>query len=701
MKNLIIAVQVWACVFAYTSPGAAATISLPAGGNLQQAITNAQPGDTIALEPGATYTGNFTLPNTGGTAVITIRTAGDDGLPGEGGRISPANAARLAKLRSGNSAPAVQTAPNAHHWRLMLLEIQANANGVGDIMTLGDGSSAQTSLSQVPHDLVVDRVFIHGDAAQGQKRGLALNSASTTITGSYIADIKAVGQDSQAICGWNGPGPYTITNNYLEAAGENVMFGGADPSVPNLVPSDITIANNQFSKQTAWRGRNWVVKNLLELKNARRVTIERNTLEYNWQAGQSGFAVLFTVRNQDGNCRWCQVDHVTFQQNLVRHSAAGISILGSDNDHPSQQTQAIVIRNNVFADIDNQNWGGNGYFLLLIGGPRDVTVDHNTIAQDHASGVILADGAPAVGFTFTNNLAKHNSYGIFGSDHGVGNDSISAYLPGSTITRNVLAGGSSGQYPGGNSFPTVAQFESQFMSYGGGDYRLTAGSAWRGSGTDGRDLGALFDGSIGGGGPSPLPPPPPPVALQVGTELPSGAVGSPYAGSLTVSGGIGPYTWSIVSGSLPPGLGFDAASGTIAGQPSTFGSFTFLVRVADSSSPQAQATANVRLLIAPKPVAIVTTTLPGATLGEPYSITLTAIDGAAPLRWTVESGLLPPGMSFDAASGTLSGTPHFRGEVTFTVSVSDAWTPPMTASRTFTLIIGGDAAERKPRVNRD
>jgi len=91
------------------------------------------------------------------------------------------------------------------------------------------------------------------------------------------------------------------------------------------------------------------VKNLLELKNARRVTIQANTLEYNWQAAQSGFAILFTVRNQDGGCPWCQVEQVTFANNVVRHSAAGVSILGFDDTHPSQQTRSITIRNNVFA----------------------------------------------------------------------------------------------------------------------------------------------------------------------------------------------------------------------------------------------------------------------------------------------------------------------------------------------------------------
>jgi hypothetical protein len=479
-------------------PARASVIAVPAGGNLQQAIVTAQPGDIITLAPAAIYVGNFTLMPKSGDAFITIRTAGDDGLPPDGIRISPDAGPRLAKLRSPNGAPAVQTMPNAHHWRLQLLEIQANVNGSGDIVTLGDGSSAQSTLAGIPHDLVVDRVYIHGDPVVGQKRGIALNSASTTITECYIADIKAAGQDSQAIAGWNGPGPYTITDNYLEAAAENVMFGGADPTVPNLVPADITIAGNHLAKPAEWRGQKWTIKNLLELKNARRATIERNTIEYTWQAGQAGQAILFTVRNQDGTCPWCQVEQVTFQRNVVRHAAGGFQILGYDNIHPSRQTQAIVIRDNVFADIDSQHWGGNGYFLSLSGGARDVTIDHNTIIQEHASGIVQADGPAVVGFTFTNNVAMHNSYGIIGTNHAVGNDSIATYFPGSTIARNVFADGVAGRYPPGNLFPTGAEFRAQFASFAAADYRLTLTSLWRAAGTDGGDLGAAFTTPVGG-----------------------------------------------------------------------------------------------------------------------------------------------------------------------------------------------------------
>ena len=423
--------------------------------------------------------------------MITVRTAGDDGLPGDGERVSPANAGALAIIRPSGSGAAIKTAAGAHHWRLMLLEVQGERRRRSD-HARRRLQCAERHWPRSPHDLVVDRLYIHGDPAKGQKRGIALNSASTTITGSYIADIKLVGQDSQAICGWNGPGPYTITNNYLEAAGENVMFGGSDPAVPNLVPADITISGNYVTKQVSWRTEKWSAKNLIELKNARRVQIADNLFENNWEGGQPGYAIVFTVRNQDGKCTWCQVDHVTFERNIVRHTAAGIKILGWDNNHPSQQTQAILIRANLFYDVDSKAWGagGSGYFVALTDGARDITVDHNTVMLVNASGVVQIDGPPVLGFVFTNNLTKSGNYGIAGTGHGSGNSAIAAFLPGADITRNVIAGAQAGQYPGGNSFPAVAQFEAQFVSFAAGDYRLASASPWRGAGTDGQDLGA-------------------------------------------------------------------------------------------------------------------------------------------------------------------------------------------------------------------
>jgi hypothetical protein len=464
-----------------------ATIAVPANGDLHAALLNAQPGDTITLAPGATYVGNFTLPAKSGDAFITIRSASFDPVPA-GARISPGHKTVMATLKTPNSSPAIQTAPGAHHWRLVLLEIQGSNDN--DLVALGNGSASQSSLSQVPHDIQIDRCYIHGDPSTGQKRCVALNSAATTVTGSYIADCKRVGVDSQAIAGWNGPGPYTIDNNYLEGSTENIMFGGSDPSIQGLVPSDIVISDNMISKPVEWRKEKWQVKNIVELKNARRVRITGNVIQNIWVAAQSGYGVLFTVRNQNGKCPWCQVENVTFENNILRHCAGGISVLGYDDVNPSQQTQNITIRNNLLFDIDSTNWGGSGYAFQIVGGPRQITIDHNTIIQEHASGFVLADGQPILEFVFTNNLTRHNAYGVIGRNHGPGNDTISAFFPGSRFTSNVIADGAARSYPGGNKFPSTAEFRAQFANYDGGDFRLTASSGWKRASSDGMDLGA-------------------------------------------------------------------------------------------------------------------------------------------------------------------------------------------------------------------
>src|SRR5262249_34471329 len=154
----------------------AATITVNAGGDLQAAINAAQPGDTIALQAGAVFTGPYTLPAKPGAAFITIRSATPDAaLPGGGTRITPNYSGPLAKVQATAAGPAFNTAAAASYWRLMFLEIFSNASTAGaNLIELGSGS--QTTLASVPQHLVVDRCYIHGDPSFTQRRGIALNS---------------------------------------------------------------------------------------------------------------------------------------------------------------------------------------------------------------------------------------------------------------------------------------------------------------------------------------------------------------------------------------------------------------------------------------------------------------------------------------------------------------------------------------------
>jgi hypothetical protein len=475
-------------------------IDVPAGGNLQQAINAAQPGATIRLTPGATYVGSFTLPAKNGSSFITITTR-DAQLPADGTRIDPSYKPRLATIRSPTVISAITTAAAASYYRIVGVAFEANQYGGGDVITIGATAS---SVAQLPHHIEIDRVLIAGDPANGQKRAVSVNGASISITNSDIRDIKAAGQDSQAICGWNTPGPIVIRNNFLEAAGENIMFGGGSVSIPGIVPSDIVIENNTLTKDVSWRGSSWTVKNLFELKHARRVLVRRNIMINNWAGAQQGFAIVFTPRNSGGQPTSWVVEDVEFSGNIVSHSSSVFNLLGHDDLATSGQLARVLIKDNLMYDI-GMNWGGTGTFAQMGGEPRDITIDHNTVMHEgnvvtfysgqytNASGVRV-NGGPIAGLTFTNNLFKHNAYGIFGNGQAFGSGALTYYAPGALVLGNVFATDTSyaSRYPTGNQFPRLDSFMAAFVNPAAYDYRMRPDSPYLLAGIDSRDLGAAF-----------------------------------------------------------------------------------------------------------------------------------------------------------------------------------------------------------------
>ena len=471
------------------SGGGGATITVPAGGDLQAAIDQAQQGDTILLVPGATYSRGFVLRAKSGSGTITIRSsAPDSSFPPAGVRITPDYAGSLPKVQGTVGSPAFYTEPGAHDYKLMFLELTSSFFG-SDLLDFGDGSSQQTSLDNIPYNLVADRCYMHGDPSNGQKRGVALNSGNASVVNSYISGIMSTENDTQAIAGWNGPGPYTIVNNYLEAAAENILFGGADPSVYGLVPSDILISRNHITKPTWWANQGFSVKNLIELKNAQRVTIDGNLIENVWQEAQSGYAVMLTPRNQGGTAPWSAVQHVTFTNNVMQHVAGAFDVLGTDNEAPSQPLTDVKIANNLFLDVGT-NWGGNGWFMVTLGGDN-VHLDHNTIFSTGTS-VIYSDVAPVTNSTFTNNILPPATWSIAGSNQGQGSPTISTYFPGSWWAGNLFTGSPSNAYPSNNYFPSDLGAVG-FVNQGGGNYRLSSSSPYKGKATDGTDVGANID----------------------------------------------------------------------------------------------------------------------------------------------------------------------------------------------------------------
>ena len=448
-------------------------------GDFQKALDDANPGDIIELKAGAYYEGSFIFPKKDGDEWITIRTSEFENLPE--GRVTLKNRNLMPKIAAPPYGPAIKLESGAHNYKIVGLEImpQDRTYSYG-LIVLGENEINEDNL---PYNIIIDKSYIHGDSVLGSKRGIALNSKSTSISNSHISDFKSSFQEAQGIAGWNGPGPYKIINNYIEGSTQNVLFGGASPAIKDLVPTNIEILNNHFAKPEKWNkdspnydGSSWMVKNIFELKNARNVVIKNNIFENNWVDAQNGYGILFTPRNQDRTSPWVVVENVEFSNNIIRNSHAGVNILGIDDNSPSEQTNRITIKDNLFIDVGD---------LFLIIGPTDgIIIDHNTALN--SGNVITADLGVNDNFVFKNNIIKHNQYGIFGSNYGSGDKAIQKYFPNSKIDNNVFISSENFKeiYSGNNFF--VTEEEIKFDE----KYVLKTDSNFKNSGTDGKDLGA-------------------------------------------------------------------------------------------------------------------------------------------------------------------------------------------------------------------
>jgi hypothetical protein len=296
-------------------------------------------------------------------------------------------------------------------------------------------------------------VRVTGHDSLHTKQCVLLNAAHVAIVDSHLAWCHADGQDSQAIGGWNGPGPYLIRNNYLADAAEVIMFGGADPQRRGVLAADVTIVGNHIRNSPVMRTR-WLVKNLIELKAAERVLIAGNVIEQVWPAGQKGFAFNLKSVNQDGACTWCAVRHVTIEGNLVRDAAGGIGAAAIDNAGfpPGEYLHHLAIRDNVFERLGlgptDVGWG-----LFVLNQVADVWVERNVWQATHAA--ITAEGVPTARWVIRDNVWGATTYGVKGAGARAGTETFARYFPGAVITGNAFVGVDPAGYPAGNTAPAA------------------------------------------------------------------------------------------------------------------------------------------------------------------------------------------------------------------------------------------------------
>src|SRR3984885_13042053 len=534
------------------TPAPGKTITVNSGGDLQSALNSASCGDTVQLQAGATFVGTFTFPakNCDDNNWIIVRTNADDSLlPAEGSRLTPCYAGVtslpgrpalqcaatnnvLAKLVVPTSASGpIIFASGANYYRLTGLEVtRAAFAGPAYNLIFLKGSADH---------LVFDRLWVHGTAQGETARGIGLEGTNIAIVHSSFTDFHCISvtgtcSDAQAIAGGLGNdvmGPYKIVDNFLEASGENILFGGGGAT---LTPGDIEIRQNHFFKPLIWmkgqvgyvgatNGNPFIVKNLLELKNAQRVLVEGNIMDYSWGGfSQSGFAILLTPKNQAGAnggnlCPVCQATDVTVRYNLVRHVGAGLQIANalSDNGGAQLDGQRYNIHDLLIDDMDGKKYNGANLFAQLSGGAgapllQNVTINHATAFPSSTMlsiGNMVETNGPIKNFVFTNNILSMGKYPVWSTGGGPRNcaffdkplTTFDACFKPYTFAGNVLMGEPtaypSSAWPPRNFFPSSAS-SVRFVNYSGGnggDYHLQPSSPYKGKGIDGKDPGADVD----------------------------------------------------------------------------------------------------------------------------------------------------------------------------------------------------------------
>jgi hypothetical protein len=535
------------------TPAPGKTLSARTDGELEKALSKASCGDIVELQAGATF-GAFLVPkkNCDDSHWIIIRTSAPNSkLPPEGTRLTPCYAGIsslpgrsdlhcgsaenvLAKIEfngKGGSGP-VTFSPGANHYRLIGLEITRAASGAC-VYNLVEFKG--------PADHVVfDRLWMHGTAQDETTRGILLGPTRyVAVVDSFFSDFHCVARtgactDAQAVLGGLGDnpmGPYKILNNFLEAAAENILFGGGAAMV---APADIEIRHNYMFKPLTWMpgqpgfvggrdGSPFIVKNLFELKNAQRVLFEGNVLENSWGGfSQAGFGVLLTPKNQarglENICPNCLVTDVTIRMCRISHVGGGFQIANAADGKgrgAAKEGGRYSIHDVILDDVQPALYKGFGTFAQISTGtvvsavPRlhDLKIDHVTAFAPKT--LFLIGGPPGEpkmsGLSITNSIfvtggkpvsstggpVQQNCSAISGK----GAETLMRQCFSSFIFHHNVIIGPDDEWPKDNKTVKSAA-DAGFTDHKNGNqgnYRLSPHSKFKNGGSDQKDIGADVD----------------------------------------------------------------------------------------------------------------------------------------------------------------------------------------------------------------
>jgi len=167
--------------------------------------------------------------------------------------------------------------------------------------------------------------------------------------------------------------------------------------------------------------------------------------------------------------------------------------------------------------------------------------------------------------------------------------------------------------------------------------------------------------------------------LQIAGTFPDGFIGLNYNQVIAAFGGTPPYSWTIASGTLPPGLSL-SSFGFMTGTPTQLGVYNFVLQVTDSGSPPYVVALPTTIKITPPPLLDFAPPLSPAPVNVVYHSQIAASGGTPPYTWSIAFGQLPLGLALDAVTGFIDGTPTQIGTYNFGARVTDSGNPPQAAT---------------------
>lgn len=175
-----------------------------------------------------------------------------------------------------------------------------------------------------------------------------------------------------------------------------------------------------------------------------------------------------------------------------------------------------------------------------------------------------------------------------------------------------------------------------------------------------------------------------PLVITTASPLASGTYGVNYTKNVAATGGLKPYVWSVISGALPAGVAMNPVNGALRGKPTEWGDFNFTAQVVDKQGNTT--TKDISMTVVVPQLVITSPSLPAGRTGIAYKKVLAAKGGVKPTySWSVVSGTLPDGLTLDAATGIISGTPVSPVTSAITIQLTDARNLPVT--KDYTLIV--------------